>query len=99
MGVGLAKAEKWTVKIETSVETRWVNTEDYSDVQLQGSEPGRTETMVIVADTKSDAMKKAQSLCYKVCDRDWVGFKTFQKDGKTYRIEQKRSTTNYYVVD
>ena len=92
----MANADKWTVKIETSIETRWVDA-DWGNIIDKGSEPNRTETLTVDADTKAEAMRKAKSLCYDVCDTNWVGVATTQENGHTYRVEQRRFKTNYWV--
>ena len=96
---GVANAKTWTVKMETSIETRWVEAENGYEVLDKGSKPGPTRTLNVNAENKSDAMEKAKSMCYDACDGNWVSQGVKQEDGKTYRVQQRIKLTNYYVED
>ena len=99
VGFGVANAKQWTVKMETSVETRWVNAEKNWDILDQGAKKGPTRTLTVDAENKSQAMTKAKSMCYDACDGDWQTQGVTQQDGKTYRIQKRIILTNYYVED
>lgn len=99
VGFGVAEAKRWTVKMETSIETRWVNTETSWDILDKGSKTGPTRSLTVDAENKSEAMTKAKSMCYDACDGDWVSQGVTQQNGKTYRVQQRIKLTNYYVVD
>lgn len=99
MGFGVANAKRWTVKMETSIETRWVNAEKNFDILDQGAKKGPTRTLTVDAENKSEAMTKAKSMCLDACDGDWVSQGVTQQNGKTYRIQKRYVLTNYYVED
>lgn len=99
VGFGVANAKRWTVKMETSIETRWLNTEDYQEILDKGAKAGPTRSLTVDAENKSEAMSKAKSMCYDACDGDWVSAGMTQQNGKTYRVQQRIKLTNYYVVD
>lgn len=99
VGFGMANAKRWSVKMETSVETRWVNVEETCEILDQGAKKGPTRTLTVDAENKSQAMTKAKNMCYDACDGNWVSKGVTQQDGKTYRIQSRYILTNYYVED
>lgn len=98
MSVGLTFAAEWTVKMETSIHTKWVDANSGRSIDKGGAE-GPTRTLTVTADTKAEAMKKAKSMCYDACDGSWTATGVTQEGDRTYRVYKKVVLTNYYVVE
>lgn len=98
VGVCFVSAKQWTVRMETTVHIKWVNTESPYNELDKGAKTGPTREFTVEAPTESDALTKAKSICYDACDGTWTAMDVVQENGHTYRVYKKIVLGSYKVV-